>query len=470
MQLPSLLIQSLQQTKGFDESAFTAVHQSGKQVISVRLNPFKQLNAASSKKDNGAADNYPPLVSNNLAGKVPWCSNGIYLSQRPSFTADPLFHAGAYYVQEASSMFLETALLQSADLGKPVRVLDLCAAPGGKSTLLQSLLGADSLLVSNEVIKTRVNILAENITKWGAANVIVTNNDPRDFQRLENYFDVMVVDAPCSGSGLFRKDPAAINEWSEQNVALCSQRQQRILADALPALKEDGLLIYSTCSYSEQEDEAIADWLAEEMKMETVQLKLPQEWGIVETQSNRSNAFGYRFYPNRVKGEGFFIALFKKTTGTGEWNIGKQKNKLDKPGAKELSVLQPFLHHPDDLFFIRQKETILAMPHFFEADLLAVQQALYIKKAGVSLGTVIRDELIPDHELALSRVIDPLLPAIEVDVETALQYLRRQDISLASDARGWALLTQQGLPLGWVKILPNRINNYYPKEWRILNK
>lgn len=470
MQLPSLLIQSLQQTKGFDESAFTAVHQSGEQVISVRLNPFKQLNAASSKKDNGAADNYPPLVSNNLAGKVPWCSNGIYLSQRPSFTADPLFHAGAYYVQEASSMFLETALLQSADFSRPLRVLDLCAAPGGKSTLLQSLLGEDSLLVSNEVIKTRVNILAENITKWGAANVIVTNNDPRDFQRLENYFDVIVVDAPCSGSGLFRKDPAAINEWSEQNVALCSQRQQRILADALPALKEDGLLIYSTCSYSEQEDEAIADWLAEEMKMETVQLKLPQEWGIVETQSHRSDAYGYRFYPNKVKGEGFFIALFKKATGTGEWNMGKLKHKLDKPGAKELSVLKPFLHHPDDLFFIRQKETILAMPHCFETNLLAVQQALYIKKAGVSLGTVIRDELIPDHELALSRVIDPLLPAIEVDVETALQYLRRQDINLASDARGWALLTQQALPLGWVKILPNRINNYYPKEWRILNK
>lgn len=470
MQLPLLLIQSLRQVKGFDENAFMAVHQSGEQVISVRLNPLKQLNAASSKQDNKAADNYPTLVLNNQAGKVPWCSNGVYLSQRPSFTADPLFHAGAYYVQEASSMFLETALLQGTDLSKPLRVLDLCAAPGGKSTLLQSLLGTDSLLVSNEVIKTRVNILAENITKWGAANVIVTNNDPRDFQRLQNYFDVMVVDAPCSGSGLFRKDPAAISEWSEQNVALCSQRQQRILADALPALKDNGLLIFSTCSYSEQEDEAIADWLAEEMKMESVQLKLPQDWGIVETQSPRSNAYGYRFYPNRVKGEGFFIALFKKEAGTGEWNMGKQKNKPDKPSTKELSVLKPFLHHPDDLFFIKQKDNILAVPHFFETDLLAVQQALYIKKAGVNLGTVIRDELIPDHELALSRIIDPLLPAIEVDVETALQYLRRQDINLASDTRGWALLTHQGLPLGWVKILPNRINNYYPKEWRILNK
>ena len=181
--------------------------------------------------------------------------------QRPSFTFDPLFHAGTYYVQEASSMFLEQALKQSVDLSQPLRVLDLCAAPGGKSTLLQSLLNKESLLVSNDVIKSRAAILEENIVKWGAANVVVTNNDPAHFARLENYFDAIVIDAPCSGSGLFRRDPEAINEWSENNVQLCSQRQQRIVADVWPALKQNGILIYSTCSYSAEEDEAILDWM-----------------------------------------------------------------------------------------------------------------------------------------------------------------------------------------------------------------
>ena len=261
MNLPEPFIQSLQKLKGFDEDAFQAVHQSGGQITSVRLNPDKILNIPSS------------ILKLQLA-RVLWSSNGFYLKERPSFTLDPLFHAGAYYVQEASSMFLEEVLKQSVDLSKPLRVLDLCAAPGGKSTLIQSVISKDSLLVSNEVIKTRVNILSENITKWGGANVIVTNNDPSDFKRLPGYFDVIVVDAPCSGSGLFRKDPNAINEWSENNVALCAQRQQRILADILPSLKEGGVLIYSTCSYSQVEDEDISNWLQKEYSLFNIRYSL----------------------------------------------------------------------------------------------------------------------------------------------------------------------------------------------------
>ncbi|MES1226926.1 MAG: RsmB/NOP family class I SAM-dependent RNA methyltransferase, partial [Bacteroidota bacterium] len=231
-QLPHALIASLQTVKGFDKDAFVQIHESGEQITSVRVNPNRTFNVE-----------YSTL---NVQGKVPWSSNGYYLSERPSFTTDPLFHAGAYYVQEASSMFLEEAVKQTCDLSKPLKVLDLCAAPGGKSTLLQSIISNESLLISNEVIKSRVNILSENITKWGAANVVVTNNDPKDFQRLPEYFDLIVIDAPCSGSGLFRKDPEAITEWSSDNVMLCSQRQQRILADILPCLKPGGILIYST--------------------------------------------------------------------------------------------------------------------------------------------------------------------------------------------------------------------------------
>ena len=460
MQLPLEFIESIIATKGFDKAAFEAVHQSGEQVVSIRLNPAK----IKSSQDISFTDE-------DIENKVPWSTHGYYLSQRPSFTLDPVFHAGAYYVQEASSMFLEQALQQTTDLSQPIKVLDLCAAPGGKSTLLQSLITDKSLLVSNEVIKTRVNILAENITKWGAANVIVTNNDSKDFQRLQNYFDVIVVDAPCSGSGLFRKDTAAIEEWSPQNVTMCSQRQQRILADVLPALKEGGSLIYSTCSYSESEDEAIADWLMGECGLLSVPINLQTQWQIVETRSTQHNGYGYRFYPDKVKGEGFFIAAFTKgEKAIPQWQTTKYKSKSERLVAKEIDIVKPFLKEADNFFFIKQNEEVIALPVHLENELANIQHALYIKKAGVKLGSIIRNELIPDHELALSNSISNTIPSIEVDKQTALQYLRRQEIKTHTPIKGWALLSWQQLPLGWVKVLPNRINNYYPKDWRILNK
>jgi NOL1/NOP2/sun family putative RNA methylase len=454
--LPSALIESLRQTKGFDKEAFEKIHQSGEQVTSVRLNPNK----------SSIANCKLPIE-----GKIPWSTDGYYLSKRPSFTLDPLFHAGAYYVQEASSMFLEEALRQAVDLTQPLKVLDLCAAPGGKSTLIQSIISKESLLVSNEVIKSRVIVLSENITKWGAANVIVTNNDPKDFQRLENYFDVIVIDAPCSGSGLFRKDPEAINEWSEQNVQLCSQRQQRILADVMPALKENGILIYSTCSYSKDEDEDICDWLLKNYTLSTINYQLKEEWNIVETKSPEYNGYGYRFYPDKLKGEGFFIAAFRKTQGTSyKGQVSKHRNKFEKLPVKEIAFINPYLKNTGDVIFIKLREEIIALPVCFEDDLLILQSSLYIKKAGVKIGTLIRNELIPDHELAASIIIADTVYSIDVDEETALQYLRRREIKLEADNKGWILLTFQKIPLGWVKILPGRINNYYPKDWRILNK
>ena len=375
-------------------------------------------------------------------------------------------------------MFLEEVLKQSVDLSKPLRVLDLCAAPGGKSTLIQSIISKDSLLVSNEVIKTRVNILSENMTKWGGANVIVTNNDPSDFKRLPGYFDVIAVDAPCSGSGLFRKDPNAISEWSENNVALCAQRQKRILADILPSLKEGGVLIYSTCSYSQPEDEEIADWLTEEFKVESLKLKVDESWGIVETVSEKSGSFGYRFYPDKVKGEGFFIAGFKKPQGEsdkGQVLEGRVQKKNSKTKAaqiteKEIEVLKTYVNNVHDFFFIKQNEEVIALPVFFENDLPIIQSALYIKKAGVKLGALIRNELVPAHELAVSNIINPAVPKIEVDKEAALQYLRKAAINFESEIKGWVLLTHEQLPLGWIKAMAGRCNNYYPAAWRILNK
>ena len=464
MEIPQALIDSLQQVKGFNSEAFEKVHQSGEQITSIRLNTSKLSESQLVAFTNTG-------LQEVALTPVPWSTSGYYLSARPSFTTDPLFHGGAYYVQEASSMFLEEAIRQSIDLSQPLKVLDLCAAPGGKSTLIQSLISDKSLLVSNEVIKTRVTILAENITKWGAVNVIVTNNDPKDFQRLPNYFDLVVVDAPCSGSGLFRKDPKAMEEWSEQNIELCSQRQQRILADILPSLKDGGILIYSTCSYSTKEDEAICDWLAKDQQLSTIQFQLKTEWRIVETNSPESNAFGDRFYPDQLKGEGFFIAGFKKPVSAAATpHESKSKVKSEKLSQKEIEVVRAWLKNADDFFFIKQTEEVIAMPIHLERYLADIQWSLYIKKAGVKLGTIIRNELIPDHELAISSIINTNIPAIEIDTETALNYLRRNEIKLEVGMKGWALVTHRQLPLGWVKILSNRVNNYYPKDWRILNK
>jgi 16S rRNA C967 or C1407 C5-methylase (RsmB/RsmF family)/NOL1/NOP2/fmu family ribosome biogenesis protein len=456
--LPPSLVQSLKNVPGFDKDAFEKVHTSGEQVTSVRLNPKKIFNIQSS-------------IFNSSLEKVPWNDHAYYLPVRPSFITDPLIHAGAYYVQEASSMFLEEALKQAVDLSQPIKILDLCAAPGGKSTLIQSIISDSSLLVSNEVIKTRASILSENITKWGATNVVVTNNDPKDFQRLDGYFDVIVVDAPCSGSGLFRKDPEAITEWSEQNVQLCHQRQQRILADVLPSLKEGGVLIYSTCSYSKDEDEDICDFLINDCHLASIKYLLNPDWNVIETTSEKHQAFGYRFYPNKLKGEGFFIAAFKKSgSESGERRTLKPRSKTEKITEKEFEILKPLLKKPEDFSFIKLKEEVLAIPAQFMDELTILQTALYIKKAGVKLGTIIRDQLIPDHELALSTIIASSVPTLAVDKETALQYLRREEIKLETTEKGWVLLTYEQLPIGWVKVLPNRVNNYYPKEWRILHK
>ena len=442
MQLPQALLNSLEGVKGFNEEIFIKVHESGGQVTSVRLNPNKNSK----------------LKTQN--SKIPWCETGFYLESRPSFTFDPLFHAGCYYVQEASSMFLEQALKQTVDLSQPLKVLDLCAAPGGKSTHLLSLISKESLLVSNEVIRSRANILTDNIVKWGCSNVVVTNNDPGNFQRLENYFDVIVVDAPCSGSGLFRRDPEAIDEWSEQNVALCSQRQQRILADILPALKNEGVLIYSTCSYSKEEDEEICNWLVNELKVESLKLKVEENWNIIQSDG------GYRFWPDKVKGEGFFIACFRKT-GDNDEEIYLRKIKPEKFSVKEMEILNKNVN-AEGLAFLRHEEIIYSVPEKLLADINFLSSKLRVVNCGTRIGEIIKDKLVPDHALALSNIISDKISRLELDHEQAIQYLKKKELKLQTDKKGWSLVTHQGHQLGWINILPNRINNYYPKELRIL--
>ncbi|MHA4810564.1 methyltransferase RsmF C-terminal domain-like protein [Flavitalea flava] len=460
-QLPAGLLSSLEGVNGFDAGAFEKVHADARQVTSVRFNP-------------GKVSSFPSAGPGGLPEtleKIPWSSMGYYLEERPSFTFDPVFHGGAYYVQEASSMFLEQALQQTVDLSRQLRVLDLCAAPGGKSTLISSLLSADSLLVSNEVIRTRVNVLQENMVKWGNPNIILTNNDPRDLGRMHNYFDVIVVDAPCSGSGLFRRDPEAVREWSEDNVQLCCQRQQRILADCWPALKQDGILIYSTCSFSRQENEDILDWMMEELQAESYKLQVEEKWGIIET-TGKKGAYGYRFYPDQLKGEGFFIACLRKPSGE-DFSFPKYKRQaIEKLSRQEEERMKDWIKQGDTypVCYFKHNDLVHVLPGPMMEDLFYLQSNCYLKKAGLAAGQLAAKEFIPEHDLALSILIRKEIPAISLTKEEAIQYLRKEEIRTDSGYRGWALVQYNGYNLGWVKILPNRVNNYYPKEWRILKR
>lgn len=362
-------------------------------------------------------------------------------------------------------MFLEQAMKQTVDLSQPLLVLDLCAAPGGKSTLLQSVINKESLLVSNEVIQSRVNILKENMIKWGAGNVVVTNNDPGAFSKLHGLFDVLVIDAPCSGSGLFRRDPEAINEWSVDNVNLCSQRQQRILADAWNCLKEDGVLIYSTCSYSVEEDEEILDWIRKEFNVEGLRLQVENEWGIDEVETE-TGAFGYRFWPYKVKGEGFFIAVFKKIESPDPLRI---KIKTTQPASKqEAAIAANWINSNEGLTFTKQGQNIAAVPTQWNEIIQYLMQELKVRYTGVELGTIAKNDLLPEHSLALSTIMNNAITKVELSKEQALDYLRKNEIVIEQPTKGWALATYNDHPLGWMKLLGNRINNYYPKEWRIL--
>jgi 16S rRNA C967 or C1407 C5-methylase (RsmB/RsmF family)/NOL1/NOP2/fmu family ribosome biogenesis protein len=395
---------------------------------------------------------------------IPWSRFGYYLEERPVFTLDPSFHAGAYYVQEASSMFLEQVLQQSTDLSQPLRVLDLSAAPGGKSTHILSLLHPESLLVSNEVIRSRATILAENIQKWGHSNVIVTNSDPEHFASLAGFFDVIVVDAPCSGEGLFRKDANAMQEWSMANVDLCSKRQRRIVSDVWPALKTNGILIYSTCTYNEFENEENLQWLSNTHDVESVGIPINPSWGV--EVSSQNNSKGYRFYPHRVKGEGFFISAMRKLAQQNTPRF-KSKSSLQAPTKKTIVQLQPWIAVEDPGYFIWNE-----MVFYFHAsrlhELEQIMQTLRIVQAGTAMASIKHDKLIPEHAFALSLALHQnQFQCIEVDLQTALQYLRKDNIELPQVPKGFSLLTYKQLPLGWVNVLDSRVNNLYPKEWRI---
>lgn len=444
--LPLNFLNSLRSVKGFNEEALIKAHENDKLPVSVRLNPNKRTE-----------------LKFELDGSVPWTSDAYYLKDRPVFTADPLFHAGCYYVQEASSMFVEHVLKQTVDLSSDLFALDLCAAPGGKTTILSSLLSKESVLVANEVIKNRADILSYNLAKWGNCNHIVTNSETSSFSGINGLFDVVLIDAPCSGSGLFRKQPDAINEWNEEAVLKCGDRQQKILTDILPSLKTNGVLVYSTCSYSVQENEEIVKWMLDNNDVELVQIKMDAAWGIEDT------GLGYRFYPYNLHGEGFFCAVFRVLDYRSEFHL-KQKGNLKEATKGEMEIIHPFLNIDFEHKVINHQGDYKLLNTKILQLLNALKSTLYLKQVGTSLGEIKQADLIPHHFLALSNYTNTGIERIELNDNEAIKFLKKENFDHSHSTTGLKLITHKNFGIGWAKVLNNRANNYLPQNYMIINK
>ena len=457
MELPDLFVKRMYELldKGADE-VLAALKQ--EPVVSLRLNPVKCRMITDCSCSNGIG---VPLDA------VPWATYGFYLEERRPFTFDPLFHAGCYYVQEASSMFLEQVVQQY--ISEPVKVLDLCAAPGGKSTLLRSALPEGSLLVSNELIPTRAQVLVENIVKWGHPDCVVTSSTPADFGDLPSFFDVIVADVPCSGEGMFRKDPVAVAEWSEANMETCWRRSRGIIADCWNALKSGGLLVFSTCTFNSLEDEENVHWICEELGAEVLPLKTTPEWGITGNLLSDSSFPVYRFLPGRTKGEGFFLAVLRKTSDSNFTAVRKPKIRLPQKSQPVPQSCKDWLYSADSFVWKVDNNTINAVPKCHEDALSMLEQQVHVLYGGVNVAELKGRDIVPTPSLALSGMFcHEAFPAVEVSYKNALAFLRKEALTLPADTpRGFVLLSFRGIPLGFVKNLGHRANNLYPQEWRI---
>lgn len=452
--LPPLFEEDIKELLGSEaDLLFKAL--SEESALSIRLNPVKC--------ESIGLEPWKDLWNE----KPSWCEEGRYLSERPLFTLDPLLHAGAYYVQEASSMFLDHVLKQLPHKSA-IRALDLCAAPGGKSSILINHIGENGLVVANEVIRSRAAILKENMIKWGSPNTVITSNDPSDFSDFEGIFDIIVVDAPCSGEGMFRKDVVARNEWSPENVQLCTDRQKRILTNIWRSLKPDGYLIYSTCTFNRRENEEIVEWLMDEFNSESI--KITHHTPEI-TSSIGSKIHGYHFFPHKTRGEGLFMAVVRKKEGT-LWNETPPKNRKTSKNNTTIALpteIAKLIKHPEIYKAYSKEDLIGVVPtqesHFIEH----LSRKLRIIYKGCELAEIAGKKLKLQHSLALSFLLNKTnCTTLELNREQALLFLKKEEVKTTTQPNGWCLVTYQQLPLGWIKVIGNRTNNYYPKEWRIL--
>jgi len=420
--------------------------------VSIRINPLK------------------PSIPVTGYKKVGWCETGYYLPGRPSFTFDPLFHAGCYYVQEASSMFIEQVIKQY--ITDPAICLDLCAAPGGKSTHLLSILPEKSLLVSNELIHSRSTVLKENLTKWGSPCVILTNNDPKEIGHLTHLFDMIIADLPCSGEGMFRKDPNNIKEWSVANVKLCAARQRRIIHDIWDSLKPGGILVYSTCTFNREENEDNIRYLIKTLSAEVLPVSIEKDWDICHA-IDASFPF-YRFYPHKIMGEGFCLAVLRKPDGKLK-TIRIHNAKFNSQNAKSLSqfyelpFIQFLLVNACTFQFEKKHNWIQAIPAIHHETYHLLSHYLRIMSAGILTGEIKGNNFIPSPALALSTCLRiEAFPSVNLTLEDCIRYLQKEALILLSEIpTGFVVVKYRNTPLGFVKNIGNRANNHFPNEWRI---
>lgn len=431
-----------------EADALLAAITSTEPSVAIRVNPFKA-----------------PAHAASALRRVPWCDAGRYLAEREPFTFDVDFQSGRYYVQDASSMFIHHVLRHLVK--EPVRYLDLCAAPGGKTTTAISALPQGSMVVANEIVNARARVLCENLQKWGAPHCVVTCNAPHHFGRLSHFFDVVAADVPCSGEGMMRKDEQACRQWSPALVKQCADLQRSIIADVWDALRPGGLLIYSTCTYNTLENEQMLAWMVQEYGAEPVAVPVPEQWHI--HPAIEGNLPCYRFMPHRTEGEGLFMAVLRKPEAPRK-EVRLKKAKATK--AKPLPVPKDVrfrLKDADHFDFSVVNDEVVAVP----ADMAPIMPAfadLNVMHMGVNVGAIKGKNCVPSHSLALSSALNPAaFPTCEVDYLAAMAFLRGEALSLPQAPRGYVLLTYHSQPIGFVNNLGNRANNLYPKAWRVLS-
>lgn len=414
--------------------------------ISIRLNPYKK-----SPAEQGDGPSMNP---------VPWSPYGFILPERPLFTADPFFHAGAYYVQDSSAMFVGDVFRRLVSgfskIERPLRVLDLCAAPGGKTTdiasSLREVFGDSFILVANEVSGQRAAALSYNVARWGDPNVVVTSVDPGAFSSMSGFFDIIIADVPCSGEGMFRKDKDAQRQWSKANVALCAARQRRIAADVWPALSGGGIFIYSTCTFNKYENDDNVDWISKELGADVIDNQSSCE-GLLKTKN------GICLIPGLVPGEGQYCAAMRKT-GAAAFKLKKSRHRILAHNENILSLFK------SKMILKEKGGTIIAVPEIIASHVEALSSLRPVME-GTAAGTLKGRDLVPHADLALCILLGEAFPRADVDKETALAFLRKDAVCLPEKNKGLLMICYGGLPLGFVKNLGNRCNNLLPQYRRI---
>ena len=447
--LPESFVASMRQMLGDDaEKLFVALDT--EPVVSIRLNPYKPAQVFDGEN-------------------IGWSKWGRYLAERPQFTLDPLMHGGAYYVQEASSQFVGYLLKDDNLDGK--RILDMCAAPGGKTTIYSTLVGRGGLVVANDINRSRTLALADNVQRWGLGNVVVTCNEPSHIGAFEHWFDVVAVDAPCSGEGMFRKMEEARTEWTPSSVDVCVARQKEILAEAWRTLRPGGKLLYSTCTFNDREDEGVVKWLMEEYgnSLETVErIELDDGWGVVRSDIGAFQCF--HFYPHKVQGEGFFVAIARKSNESVRRVVPKSRRKVFVPlQNKDIAEVSRWVDSPKQMTFKLIGDTVYGYDNAVIDDVINLSEFLSVVYSGVAFGQIFKGKLKPEHPLALFVGCNAkVVPTVEVSLEDALDYLRRQDIAALQFEEGINRVMYGGVAIGFIKRIGVRCNNMYPKDLRII--